>query len=368
METIYHLEVNGKTNTGIYVNKIISTINSQAGKSEPAMVFSSRESFYNSEFVIPVFSKYGSASNLILKLFYYVKGFFGVFYYLYKKQNENSILHIHWLKFSLFDLFILALIRYKTNTKLVFTVHNVLPHENNYIDKFVYPLIYKRIDAFTFHSKSSYYKLVNELSVDVKQYSIIPHYGNDPDDSSIVPIKNSLLFFGSIRDYKGLDILIDACSKFSKNIDWVLGVYGKPEMDISMLKMKAKQAGISDRINWHTGWIEEVEIDGIFYSHEIVILPYKSIDNSGLLHMAMSYGKPIIASRVGSLSDLIIDEKNGLLFETGDSDALSEKINLLMNDNSLKKKLGENARKLMKSEHSLDRVGRMHVQFYKNLL
>lgn len=367
MKKIYHLEVNGKTNTGIYVSKIINAVNAQFGISNSIKVFTSVDSFYSSETAIPVFNKYGVVSNPLLKLFYYIKGFIGVYFHLNKKQNENSILHLHWLKFSLFDLIILILIRYKTNTKLVFTVHNVLPHESNLIDKLIYPLIYRRIDAFTFHSKSSYHKLTNELNVDVKEYAIIPHYGNEVVDSSVAPTKNSLLYFGSIRDYKGLDILIDACSKLSKINEWTLGIYGKPEMDISELKMKAKEQNISDRINWHTGWIEEEEVGEIFHSHEIVILPYKHIDNSGLLHLAMSYGKPIIASRLGSLSDLIDDEENGLLFEAGNSAELSEKIKQLLSDDKLKNKLGDNARNLMQNEHSLERVGQLHHEFYKKL-
>lgn len=368
MKKIYHLEVNGKTNTGIYVNKIISAVTSKFGASHTIKVFTSEDSFYNSQSVVPVFKKYGSISNPIFKLFYYIKGFWGVFNHLNKEQNENTLLHLHWLKFSLFDLIILTLIRYKTKTLLVFTVHNVLPHESSFIDKLIYPLIYRRIDAFTFHSESSYRRLVNELNLDVKKYDIIPHYGNEVGESTTVPRKNSLLFFGSIRDYKGLDILIDACTKISEIKDWTLGIYGKPEMDISGLKMKVKDQRISEHINWHTGWIEEDDIDKIFHSHEIVILPYKHIDNSGLLHLAMSYGKPIIASRLGSLEDIIEDGENGILFEAGNSNELSEKIIILLDNDELLKKLGLNARNLMKNKHSISRIGQLHVQFYNKII
>ena len=368
MKKIYHLEVNGKTNTGIYVNKITGAVVSQFGNSFTIKVFTSEDSYYKSNCAVPVFSKYGTVSNSILKLFYYIKGFLGIFIHLNKERNERTLLHLHWLKFSVFDLIILTLIRYKTKTKLIFTVHNVMPHESNFIDRLIYPMIYRRIDAFTFHSKSSYHRLVNDFNVDVKEHAIIPHYGNEVEESTTAPQKNSLLFFGSIRDYKGLDILMDACSKFSQNNDWSLGIYGKPEMDISALKVKAKDQGISEHINWNTGWIEEDKIDEIFHSHEIVILPYKHIDNSGLLHLAMSYGKPIIASRLGSLSDLIQEGKNGILFEAGNSDELSEKITQLLNDDNLKIKLGDNARKLMENEHSLERIGQLHAHFYKKLL
>ncbi|CAN5194505.1 hypothetical protein BH23BAC3_BH23BAC3_14210 [soil metagenome] len=367
MKKIYHLEVNGKTNTGIYVNKIISAVTSIFGASHTIKVFTSEDSFYNSQSVDPVFKKYGSISNPIIKLFYYIKGFWGVFNHLNKEQNENTLLHLHWLKFSLFDLIILTLIRYKTKTKLVFTVHNVLPHECNFIDKLVYPLIYRRIDVFTFHSESSYRRLVNELNVDVKKYDIIPHYGNEVGESNEVPKQNSLLFFGSIRDYKGLDVLIDACTKISKIKDWTLGIYGKPEMDISDLKMKVKDQGIFEHINWHTGWIEEDDIDKIFHSHEIVILPYKHIDNSGLLHLAMSYGKPIIASRLGSLEDIIEDGKNGILCEPGNPEELAKKISLLLGDEDLKRKIGDNAAQLMKTKHSIDRIGQLHCELYKRI-
>lgn len=368
MKKIYHLEVNGKTNTGIYVNKVISAVNPYLWESFHIKVFTSKSSFYKSNCSIPLFSFYGTASSSILKLYYYVKGFLAVFVHLNKECKVSTLLHLHWLKFSMFDLVILTMIRYKTNTKLVFTVHNVLPHENNFIDRLIYPTIYRLIDSFTFHSESSYSRLVNELNVDVKEFAIIPHYGNVVGKSAKLPKKNSLLFFGSIREYKGLDVLIDACAKLSQNIDWTLSVYGKPEIDMSDLELQAKEKNIFEKIHWHTDWIDESEIDKIFHSHEIVILPYKHIDNSGLLHLAMSYGKPILASRLGSLSDIIIEGKNGILFEPGNSDELSQKILKLLTDNNLKLKLGENARKLMENEHSLERIGQLHSQFYKKIL
>jgi len=367
VKTVYHLEANGKTNTGEYVNKVLEASKLHFTHDIEIKVFTSNQSFYSSQSVLPLFREYGTASNNFLKLYYYFTGFLKIFLHLRKEVN-SSVLHLHWLKFSVFDFFILSFIRSFTNTRLIFTVHNVLPHEHNFIDRYFYPLIYKKIDAFTFHSKSSHNRLKQELNVQVENFELIPHYGYEVGDVPVQTNENSLLFFGTIRDYKGLDVLLDACNKLPKKLKWNLNIYGKPEINLDELKAYVARNNLSDRIQWNTGWIEEEKMDEIFLSHDIVVLPYKEIDNSGLLHLAMSYGKPVIASRLGSLMDLIKDEENGILFEANNSDDLTRCISKLLKDEDLKIRLGNNARKLMETDHSIDRVGELHYQLYKKVL
>lgn len=367
MKNIYHLEANGKTNTGEYVNKILESISLHADEDIEFKVFTSNESFYKSDFVLPFFREYGTASNKISKLYYYSTGFLKVFLHLRKDEN-TSALHLHWLKFSVYDYFILTLIRSFTKTKIIFTVHNVLPHEHTVLDRFFYPLIYQKVDVFTFHSKSSRNRLEEEINIQVRNFELIPHYGYEVNDVTVQTIEKSLLFFGTIRDYKGIDVLLDACNKLPKELNWRLNICGKPEINLAELKVFVQQNNLSDRIQWDTGWIEEDKIDEIFLSHDIVVLPYKEIDNSGLLHLAMSYGKPIIASRLGSLRDLITDGENGILFEAGNSDELAKCITKVLVDKDLKKRLGINARKLMETDHAIERVGELHYQLYKKVL
>lgn len=367
MIKVYHLEANGKTNTGEYVNRVLEATKLHSDQDIELKVFTSHQSFYKSQSVLPVFGKYGSTSSKISKLYYYFTGFLKIFFHL-RKNEDSSALHLHWLKFSVFDYLILALIRSFTQTKLIFTVHNVLPHEDTGLDRIFYPLIYKKIDAFTFHSKSSHKRLLQELNIPVENFELIPHYRYEVGDVSFKIIENSLLFFGTIRDYKGLDVLLAACNKLPKELKWNLNIYGKPEINLDELKAYAAQNNLSDRIHWNTGWIEEKKINKIFLRHDIVLLPYKKIDNSGLLHLAMSYGKPVIASRLGSLMDLIKDEENGVLFEAGNSDDLARCITKLLKDLGLKTRLGNNARKVMETDHSIERVGELHYQLYKKNL
>lgn len=368
MNKIYHLEVNGKTNTCVYVSKIVTSVYSGLDKSTSVQVFTSEESYYEKGMAIPLFRKYGVVSNPVLKLFYYITGFWKVYLYLKKEKSLKTILHLHWLKLSLFDLLVLSMIKSKLSTQLVFTVHNVLPHESNFIDRIIYPYIYKKIDLFTFHTVGVRKKLIESMALEVNNFKIIPHYGNKVSLSNLAPIKNTLLFFGSIREYKGLDILIKACSLLPDDLDWTLSIYGKQEMDISALKKKSDEYRISDKVKWHTGWVYEDEIDKIFHEHEVIILPYKHIDNSGLLYLAMSYGKPLIASNIGSLSDIIENGRNGLIFEAGNAKELSAKITELLNDDNLKKEMGKSALFLMNSEHSLNRIGQLHRELYTMIL
>lgn len=363
---IFHVEVNGKTNTGEYVNKIIKATTSQCKDEIVVKVFTSNDSLYSTEFAIPVFKKYGLVKNPLLKMYYYIVGFSTIFLKIIR-EDAKTIIHFHWLRLSLFDLLYFLLLRAMTKAKIVFTVHNVLPHEVNTIDKTLYPFIYKQVHYFTFHSNSAKEKIESLFKSNIKNYDIIPHYGYQVGISSTQCINNSILFFGTIRDYKGLDILLQACTYINSDNNWTLNIFGKPEMNLDALYKYAASTGLDKKILWNIGWIDSDKIDEIFNKHEIVVLPYKRIDNSGLIHLAMSYGKPVIASNLGSLSDIITDEENGLLFKPFDAEDLASKIKLLLKSKELRHTLGYNAKKVMQEDHSLSRIGKLHCNLYLSL-
>lgn len=357
---LLHLEPNGGTNTAEYVNNIVSNISSNFDKK----VATSRNSSHGKH-ELSLFGEYGNTNNKVLKAFYYLIGWFKLIHYIFSKK-DTVILHYHWLKLSPIDFFFLKIVQFRSNIRIVGTVHNYLPHESNGFDKLFFPKIYRVSDRLIVHTKSTREKLV-KLGIPEGKCEVIPHYSYPVPKLHVnsPPAKNSILFFGVIRDYKGLDILIEALRIIGDRYEWALDVVGKQEMDLSDIKSKIEAYGLEKHVNFKTGWVKSDSIPEIFQNHEIVVLPYKAIDNSGLLHLAMSYGKKIVASRLGSLKDIIEHGKTGLLFEPNDPVDLASKLELLISKRDDYATMGKNAQKYMKDNHSIEEIAKRHISLYQ---
>lgn len=294
---IYILEVNGQTNTARYVSNI---------GTNQIRVLTSKGSHYEKKVESPVFGNYRVA-NSFFKLFWYVIGWVRVLF----KLSAHDDFHFHWLKLSPLDLFFLIILK-KKKINLVCTVHNIFPHEESGFDIFFYGRIYKLVDHFVFHTEGI--KLKFDDYFDIKaSFTIISHYFDDVSINREVTDPKRMLFFGNIRPYKGLDLFIDALLRIP-NSDWSALVAGKQEYDISRLQLKSSKF---ENIQWITNHIEEEKIQDMFNSSGIVVMPYLKIDTSGLLYLALSYKKVIIAPRMGIFEEILKDKVTGLLFEPG---------------------------------------------------
>jgi glycosyltransferase involved in cell wall biosynthesis len=189
-----------------------------------------------------------------------------------------------------------------------------------------------------------------------------------------------ILFFGYLGDKKGIDILIKSFAQLLKsspiNDDIRLYICGGLSEGVKMIKFQdylqklLVDLDVSENVVF-TGSISEQE--RIFYlkDADIMVLPYREQNNfssSGPLIQGMSHGLPIIASDVKNFSNDIEDGKTGILFEDGNVKMLAEKIKLLIDNKSLRKKLGENAQNHIFKEHSPQYISDRIFQIYKTCL
>lgn len=346
---VFHLEANGGTNTAEYVKNIIHALDDESNIS----VFTSKNSFHSS-FAKEVFGDYGKSRG-ILKLFWYIIGWVRIWKEL-KKNADSIVFHVHWLRFSPVDYFFLKRIKNNTNVKLFFTVHNILPHETLPFDERFYRKIYPLFNCLIFHSKQNQSDFNARFKLGYLQQEIIPHYSYNVSPH-IPPVKDEIqmLFFGAIRPYKGLELLIEALSLLNIT-NWKLIIAGKPEYNIEKTKENIFSSELlKGRISLKEGWINDDEIPSLFQNSHIVILPYLSIDNSGLVHLAMSYGKTVIVPEIGVFNDIIKDGKNGYYFRIGDAVSLSNTIEKVVSNTSFDR-VGVEAIHTMNG-HSLEQIG-----------
>ncbi len=344
--SIFILEPNGRTNTAKYVGNILY---------EQVRVLTSKGSVYPKNYELPIFENY-RISGSIKKLGIYLKGWFRTIFIL----ERGDIFHFHWLKFSPLDFIFIFFLKWR-GVKIVGTVHNLLPHESRFYDRFFIGRIYNLSHTLIFHTEGIKDTFKKEFSRS-GELCIISHYYDPVTIEKHKEAPKKILFFGNIRRYKGLELLIEAIKILPTSNEWELCIAGNPEYDISDL---IEQTSEYTNIHWRNRFIETYEVGDLFNEHGIIVMPYRKIDTSGLLYLAKSYGKLIIAPRMGIFQETIEHMKNGLLFEPNNIESLSEMIQL-----ALKSDVFEKIKSNISSElpvNSINDFRMAHQKLYKSL-
>ena len=163
--------------------------------------------------------------------------------------------------------------------------------------------------------------------------------------------ETNLLFFGRITAYKGLDVLLKAYRQVSNRHRVTLQVVGAGDMrPYRHLLEELPRVQVINR------WINEDEVDSYFRSAQMVVLPYTSATQSGVLAIAASYALPVIATRVGGIPEQIRDGETGLLIDPNSVDQLAEAIQRLLENPEYAVTLGQNLRRMYAETRSWARI------------
>ena len=260
-------------------------------------------------------------------------------------NNTTHLLFRHWTPlFIPMYLFILNRIRYKNKKIKFFCIcDNIYPHERIIFDKILINYFFRKIDRFMVMSTESNLKLSNIINDNTKVIqSFLPLkllFDNKVSQLSslkkirIIKPRLLLLFFGFIRDYKGLDILLDAINKVS-NLDIKLLIAGECYIQNNRYKKIIDYYNLNGKIIWHNYYIPDKDIKYYFSACDAVVLPHKRISQSGIIPIAYEFNKLVICSNISSFKENIIDNKTGYLFENNNSDSLSIKIKYIYSNHN----------------------------------
>ena len=260
----------------------------------------------------------------------------------YKKQiseinsfDPEVLITAYWMPFFAPGLGWVAK-KTNPNIKKIALLHNIIPHEQKFYDEYLNKFFLNQFDGFITLSQT----VTNDLlkyKPDAKYTQLFhPNYDlfgkplpkleskiklNIPQDKKVV------LFFGFIRKYKGLDILIEAIDKMDDKPHVIIA--GESYEDFSIYQNQI------DKLNWNTenytrldGFISDEQVQLLFSAADIVALPYKSATQSGISAIAKSFGVPIVATPVGELPAIINHTVNGILTSDLTSDSFCEGLNL----------------------------------------
>lgn len=225
-------------------------------------------------------------------------------------------------------------IKKSSNSKLIAVCHNIIPHERRIGDKTLSKYFLKKIDYFI--PLSDQVKRDLFLFIKNPQYKLLPLpvfslFGdgvNKDEAKKFLKLndKNILLFFGFIRDYKGLDVLIEAFSIVRKTLDVKLIVAGEfYEPEEKYLKL-IKQHQLEESIILKKDFISTADVKYYFSASDAVVLPYKSATQSGIVQVAVNFCMPVIATNVGGIGEVIEDGKTGFVVEKENPEKFAQAI------------------------------------------
>jgi len=215
-------------------------------------------------------------------------------------------------------------IRKYSDATIMAICDNIIPHEERLLDTRITKRFFGFIDSFIVLSK----KVENELLsfVPEAKYKYSPHpiysiFNNTLSKEQAkaelkLATKKVLLFFGLIREYKGLDILINAMEKIKTELeDYTLLIVGECYENENKYTDLIKKAGITDNVKCHYSFIPDNEVGKYFSATDVVVLPYKTASQSGIVQIAYHFDTPVIVSNVGGLPEIVDEGKTGYCVE-----------------------------------------------------
>ncbi len=178
----------------------------------------------------------------------------------------------------------------------------------------------------------------------------------------------SFVLFGKIKPYKGADLLIEAFAALPEalRLQARLRVIGQPYMDAGQLLALARARGVADRLSLETRFVEDSEIGAVFAPSSVAVFPYREIEASGVLSLALAHGRPVIASRLGSFAETLQDGVQGRLLRPGDVAALSRAMQAVIEDRSMAAAYAAASRALAGSQPGWDEIARLTMGVYQD--
>ena len=285
----------------------------------------------------------------------------------YRRVAEDAdLVHYMWLPIPALDRHLLAPKRPR-----VYTMHWRLPDAGTRIARTLERLL-AEMDAVVVHSEHGARRLEEDFAVPAERLRVIPHgafdYLTRQEDEAPLPDELReveapvILAFGLVRPYKGTDVLLESFAELEGAELWVVGM---PRMPMDELHELARRA--PGRVRFVDRFITDPEIPAFMRRADLVVLPYRNIEQSGVLYTALAFGRPMVLSAVGGFPE-IAEHGAARLVPPGDPRALAETLRELLADGSAREALAEAAAREAATTYSWERIGAATIELYRELL
>jgi len=281
----------------------------------------------------------------------------------------TDVAHYQWLTLPALDRFLLPPSRGRPRLA---TLHYPLPPPSDSRGLRRQRRILNRFDAVISHTADGARRLRRDVGVDGDRVHQIPHGPLDyltrlvneeplPDDLRGVegPV---ILFFGLLRPYKGIDLLLQAFAEIEGAELWIAGM---PRMPLEPLRALAAKA--EGTVRFIPRFIRDPEIPALMRRAELLVLPYREIEQSGVLYTGLAFEKPMILSDVGGFGEISREQGVGALVPPGDVGALAVLLADLLADSAGRERLASACRGAVEGPYSWDAIAAATAALYERL-
>jgi glycosyltransferase involved in cell wall biosynthesis len=295
--------------------------------------------------------------------------------------SGDAICHFHAFNHITTDLAVITIANL-FRRKVVLTVHDVDSLAGSKTGRSrVTGWIYRLADRVIAHNKVSVREL-EKIGVDRARIALIAH-GHYLEDMSEIPsmpearralgIKASakvILFFGQIKHSKGLDILIGSLPQVAREIpEVVVLIAGRPwKADFARYDALIDHLNVRTHCRLRIGFIPDDAVSGYYAAADLVALPYRRIYQSGVLLMAMTYGRPAVVSDLPGMREIVTDGLNGYVFENESKDELARVLIRALRDEPGRRQVAARASDYIRQHHDWSQIGARTLDVYREVL
>ncbi len=282
-------------------------------------------------------------------------------------ELNADVTHYQWLTMPTLDAHLLPPKRPR-----LLTAHYILPPDPSRRQLGVARRLFGRMDAVIAHSEHGAARLREQVGLDPARVRVIPHGAFDylarlPEEKPLpAELEGAdgpvILFFGLLRPYKGLDLLLEAFRQVEGAELWIVG---NPRMEVEPLRAAA--AAAPGRVRFVTRFIEDAEIPAIFRRADLVVLPYRDAEHSGVLYTGLAFGKPLVLSALGGFPEVAATGAARLV-PPGDAAALAAALAELTADHTARERLARAAREAAAGPYSWDAIAAQTLALYQELI
>ena len=249
-----------------------------------------------------------------------------------RRRSPQLVIFNYWMPFfgPCFGT-IASRVKRASSTRVLFLCHNVLPHESRPFDRAFTRYALSKGDFFIVQSDAVRRDLLTIIPG--ATYRTVPHPvyslfgGGLPKEEARrrlgVSARRVVLFFGYVRRYKGLDVLLRAVARARREVDLDLLVVGEFYDDESRYRRLVTELDLTANVRIVSAYVPNDQVALYFSAADVVVLPYLSATQSGIAQIAYNFDTPVIATQVGGLAEVVHDGQNGYVVPPGDPEALA---------------------------------------------
>lgn len=291
-----------------------------------------------------------------------------------------DVVHVHGAIHPELYVPLLGLARAVVRRPVVYTAHDVLPWKHplargvlgRLLSGPITGLVYRLADRVIVHATENRERLLRRFPLPSEKVHVVPlgsyafleQIGAAPA-SPPTPGSRTVLFFGIIVESKGLLSLIRAFRHVATRLPSSrLVVAGQPFQDCRPYDGEIERLGLAGRVEADFRYIPMEEIPRYFRAADLVVLPYREASQSAVVQVAYAFGRPVVATAVGGLTEVVEHRKSGILVPPGDEGALADAIIELLTDDTLRGEMGTYARALADGRSSWDGIAATTERIY----